>query len=139
MDILKEFDYFLTDLESNITNAAELEYVKQKVEALKQKIVPTQNLEISKCESIERRLGVVEGILKNMQQDIYKEEAFELEIICPFCNSDFTADINDGNDEIECPNCSKIIELDWSGEEGGCCGGGCCGGGCHEHLSDEDM
>ena len=41
-------------------------------------------------------------------------EDFEFEIVCPYCNYEFIADIDEHEDEILCPECNNPIELDWS-------------------------
>ena len=95
----------------------------------------------SKQEELQQRLAKVEGIVNDIENDIYEDEDFNMEISCPYCNYDFTVDIGSGT-EIKCPECNNIIELDWNdeydgiGEEGldfhGCSGScGSCGG-CHD-------
>lgn len=64
------------------------------------------------------------------------KEKFEFEIICPFCDKEFVAEI-DLQSVVKCPECNNLIELSWnSEEENGCCSGHCsschnrCGGDC---------
>jgi hypothetical protein len=62
--------------------------------------------------------------------------AEDFEMICPYCNCEFNAEIGQSKTEIKCPECNNIIELDWNGnpddnnDEIGCSGnchrcGGC--------------
>ena len=46
--------------------------------------------------------------------DQMHDNDYEFEILCPYCNHEFVIgkDTNLEN-EIECPNCHNIIELDW--------------------------
>lgn len=58
--------------------------------------------------------------LNLIKSDIYEDDDgnYDFEIVCPYCNHEFLADIDDDlNDEIECPECHNIIELDWNDEE----------------------
>lgn len=74
------------------------------------------------------------------KKDIYEDEDYDFEIVCPYCNHEFVADIEDElKEEIECPECHNKIELDWDGEDDDCCSGGCCGCGHHDECgSDEE-
>lgn len=98
---------------------------------------------------IANQKGMVERLLKieksveELEQDIYEENSEGMEIICPYCNSEFVVDITTpSNQEIKCPECNNIIELFFDDEEesgnGGCCSGGCCSHGCEDHCHDED-
>ena len=61
-------------------------------------------------------------------------DGFDFEIVCPYCNHEFVADIDFENKrDIECPECHNMIELDFNADEG--CSGDCLG--CHEHYEDE--
>lgn len=91
---------------------------------------------------IERKVDNLEKILKKIEEDIYidedeedddetnqsndkyeysvekipdnNDEDYEFEIMCPYCNHEFiTGKETNLRDEIECPNCHNIIELDW--------------------------
>ena len=51
-------------------------------------------------------------ILRNISNDIYEDED-DFEIVCPYCNFEFIADIDESKTEIICPECENVIELDW--------------------------
>lgn len=95
------------------------------------------------------KISNMEKSLKKIENDIYLDEddedgEYTMEIVCPYCNKDFSVDIDQiaDKDEISCPECKNTIELDW-GKECGCsdCDGecdddcDCCGDNCH---TDED-
>lgn len=88
-----------------------------------------------KQQVIGNKVDMVAKAVDGIQNDIYEDdETYEFEIICPYCNNEFVADINsDVNSDIECPECHNIIELDWNEDE--CCDGQCshCNGCEDEH------
>ena len=99
-----------------------------------------------KQKEIDNRIETVKKAVDGIENDIYEDdETYEFEIMCPYCNHEFIADINsEENLDIECPECHNIIELDWNGEEecGGCCShcDGCEDDDCDcEDENDEDM
>ena len=56
--------------------------------------------------------------LQLIKKDIYEDEDYDFEIVCPYCSHEFVASLEDElKEEIECPECHNIIELDWDGEE----------------------
>lgn len=102
-----------------------------------------------KMERLTNRQSEVEGkvqnfekMLDNIEKDIYMDDSeFDLEIVCPYCNFTFMLDPNETRDEVECPECKNLIEIDWDGEciDDGCnghCAG--CGNGCTDNDIDDD-
>ena len=148
-DLKKEYKNFMEDIEKNIENPKDLEYVKSRAADLfttiLQKLDEIINFKEEKIEAmmkrqeeLEKRFDKVQGIINNIESDIYAEEGFDFEIICPYCDNEFVIEEDDTRTEIECPECKNIIELDWSDnfdEEDGC--GGHCSH-CHGCSSDED-
>ena len=90
---------------------------------------------------VERR--IMSGELSS-EKDIYDEDGFDFEIVCPYCNYEFIIDLDENKSEIECPECKNMIELDWTGnindEKSGCQGSchGCIGCG-DENEEEDDM
>lgn len=88
--------------------------------------------------TINEQISKMEQILNHIKEDIYSEEEFDFEIVCPYCEHEFVVDLDEEKTEIECPECKNMIDLDWSGdldEEG--CSGHCLGcSGC-EDLEDD--
>ena len=67
------------------------------------------------------------------------EDGFDFEIICPYCNAEFIADV-ESKSNIKCPECQNTIELDWNGgEEINPCSGHCssCSSKCGESFFEE--
>lgn len=152
MGILKnEYKSFLDDIEKNIKNKEDLEYVKGRFTSFLDIVLDQMDYimdykkeEIEKLEETQSKLssqiGQMQQIIDNIEKDIYAEDGFDFEIVCPYCNYEFIIDVDENKTEIECPECQNIIELDWSGdidgEDKGCLGN--CSG-CHECDEDDDM
>ena len=153
MGILKnEYKSFLDDIEKNIKNKEDLEYVKKRFATFLDVVLDQMDFimdykkdEIAKLESTQNQLtsqmNQMQQVINNIEKDIYLEDGFDFEIVCPYCNYEFIIDVDENKTEIQCPECENIIELDWSGDvddgEDGQqgCSGSC--NGCHG-CSDED-
>ena len=141
MGVLKDnYTSFLNDIEKNIKDKEDLDYIKirfsQFVDVVLDQmdhIMEYKKEEISTLEKrqkeIETKMDKMEDIINNIEKDIYAEDGFDFEIICPYCNYEFMIDVDENKTEIECPECNNIIELDWTGdteeENTGCPGGNC--------------
>ena len=150
-----EYKSFLDDIEKNIKNKEDLEYIKTRFASfldvvLEQidHIADYKQEEISKLEETQNRLNEqvekMQQVINNIEKDIYSEEGFDFEIVCPYCDHEFIIDVDEEKTEITCPECENVIELDWSGDpeeespnQGGCPGSchGC--NGCEDE--DDDM
>lgn len=87
------------------------------------------------------KMSKMQQVIDHIESDIYAEDGFDFEIVCPYCEHEFVIDADESKDEIECPECKNIIELDWSGdlEEYDECSGHCHGcSGCDDESCDED-
>lgn len=147
-----EYKSFLDDIEKNIKNKEDLEYIKGRFASfldvmLEQMdyIMDYKQEEIEKLEStqkdLDERLQKMQQVIDNIEKDIYAEDGFDFEIVCPYCNYEFIIDVDENRTEIECPECNNIIELDWTGdpdndEQGSNCSGHC--GGCSGCGNDEE-
>lgn len=154
-DLKKEMNKFMTDLEKNIQNKKDLEYIQEKMphlfEAILDEMEKVVNIKEEKMNKImqtqqqlETKVGKMEQIIDNIEKDIYSDEGFDFEIVCPYCDTEFVVDEDDEKTEVKCPNCNNIIELDWTDEEDGCSAGGCshchgCGPVIDEDEDDDDM
>ncbi len=148
-----EFKNILETLENNIKNKEDLELVKIQMFNLYNlffdEISNLENLANSRISELagkqadmEEILKTIEKEVKNISVDIYGEEECEdgeynFTIACPYCNNDFTLEVDELKDEVTCPNCNEVIELDWGHDcdEGDCSS---CGHHCH-HDEDDDM
>ncbi len=150
-DIKNEYKSFLDDIEKKIKNKEDLDFIKlrfaQFVDVVLDKIdyiVDYKNEEMQKLKEsqkqIEEKMSKMQQVIDNIEKDIYVEDGFDFEIVCPYCNSEFVIDMDENKKEVECPDCKNIIELDWSGdiddEPDTGCQGSCHG--CHGCDSDED-
>ena len=159
LNINDEYRKIMSDLESHIKDEEDLKYAKSQLEKLSMMFINemenmTQTYETKlddldvRQAQLEQKLKEVQSALDNIEKDIYdgemEEGTCEFEITCPYCNHEFVAELDEVRDEIQCPDCKNIIELDWehSCEDDGCTGG--CSG-CHgcsdeeENDDDEDM
>ena len=152
MNILKEeYKKFLDDIESNIKDKEDLEYIKKRFSTFLDKVLnhidyivgfkkqEIEDLEDTQNKIIER-IDKMQNVLDNIEKDIYSDEGFDFEVICPYCNYEFIIDMDEEKTEIECPECKNIIELDWSGDlNEDECTGDCAGcSGCDIQKNDEE-
>ena len=158
MGLLKnEYKSFLDDIEKNITNKKDLEYVKSRFTSFLDVMIDQMDYimtykkdEIEKLEEtqkqIEERMSKMQQVIDNIEKDIYSEDGFDFEIVCPYCNYEFIIDMDEDRTEVTCPECNNIIELDWSGDVvvvdqgwlGHCSGCSGCGGSSEDENIDED-
>lgn len=151
-ELKNEYKSFLDDIEKNIKDEKDLEYIKMRFAdfmdiVLKELDSISSNKEekINQLEETQKQLDEkmqkIQQVIDNIEKDIYSDEGFDFEIVCPYCNYEFIIDMDENKKEIECPECENIIELDWSGDidneneiEG--CNGNC--GSCQDCEQDED-
>ena len=92
--------------------------------------------------NLEIRMSKLENSIKRIEEDIYIDDDYEFEIICPYCNYEFTVDMDEDKKEVTCPECKNIIELDMTGDlddECMCGSDGCSGcNGCSIDEEDEE-
>lgn len=154
MSLLKnEYKSFLDDIEKNIKDKDDLEYIKQRFSAFMDVVLnqmdSIMNYKDEKINELEKmqneldaRMAKMQQVIDHIEKDIYDEDGFDFEIVCPYCNYEFVIDLDENKSEIECPECKNMIELDWTGniddEQSGC--GGSCHGchGCGEEDEEED-
>lgn len=165
-DLNQKYDKILLELKKNINDEKEYEFVKNKFSELAMMFIDSMDklMEIeNRQKKMDKKLAVMQDVLEKIEDDIYiddddeeddddcdcdcgcnmkHDEECEFEIVCPYCDNEFIAD-NDftDKDEIECPKCHNIIELDWDDE---CCDGECecCGSQCshdEEKISDNSV
>ena len=137
-DIKGKYKKILEDLENNIKDPKDLLYTKEKFMELTMifmdivdRLTALTDARIKEVEErqeeINNRINSVQSMVDEIEGDIYEDDdEYEFEIICPYCNYEFTTDIEDGEkEEVKCPNCNNMIELDWNAEEEFSCGGDC--------------
>lgn len=152
----EKYNKIIEDISKNIKDEKELQFVKEKMNELSAIFINMFNQVNNSSEKritdleknqkgLEEKINKVEKFIEDMKKDIYDEydeEDYEFEIICPYCNHIFTSEIKtEENEEIECPECHNIIELDWNLDdcESGCYScHGCSSCGSHGIIDEED-
>ena len=145
----EKYSKIIKDIEKSISDEKEREIVLKKVSELSfmymDVIDRISNVNSERMDDIEKhqdkldeKIGKVKDTVDLIKKDIYEDEDYDFEIVCPYCNHEFVADVEDElKEEIECPECHNIIELDWDEEEG--CGGCCSSCGiCDEEDEEEN-
>ena len=145
----EEYLKIIKAIEEHISDKEERKYVIKKMSELSSLYIDIidrvtdvnskrmENLEKHQ-EEIDSKLSKVKNTVDLIKKDIYEDDDYDFEIVCPYCNHEFVADIEDElKEEIRCPECHNIIELDWDedDEEEGC--SGCCSS-CHGHDECEE-
>lgn len=149
-ELSQRFNAIISDIEKNLKNKEDVEYVKAQITNVAVLFMDTidvltqineqkiQKIE-QKQEELDKKLSKVDTIVNGIEKDIYEEDdnSYDFEIVCPYCNHEFVADIDStGKDEVQCPECKNIIELDWNMEEEACTGDCSC---CHGECEEEDF
>lgn len=152
MSVLSDnYKRIISEIEGKISNPDELEFVKEKVSELSMVFMDIIDSLTEKADEkirqieekqkqIEDKMSQVESVVNEIESDIYEEDDgnFDFEIVCPYCNYEFVAEIN-GKNEITCPECNNIIELDWNEEDDESCLGHCSGcHGCEEEFDEDE-
>lgn len=150
-DINGKYKQIMEDLDSNIKDPEQLNFVKDKFSELSMLFIDmldrVTRLTDNKIQEIEtrqqdilNRINSVQEMVDEIEGDIYEDdENYEFEIVCPYCNYEFTTDIEDENkEEIVCPECHNTIELDWNPDEEMGCLGSCSHCESHCGVAEED-
>ena len=134
-NIKKRLNEIVEDIEKNIKNKDDLEYIKSQIYNISllfldelDKVVETHlgrlNVLLEREKRLTRRVENMEIVVKSLERDMRMSENIsednDFEILCPYCNTEFVEDFSNGfKHEVRCPECDNIIELDWN-ENGGC-------------------
>lgn len=144
------FNAIIAKIEERITNPEELEFIKQQIADISilyidelNKIIDLSERRVNQVyenqKILEKKLTDLEKGMSTIEKELFVEDDYDFEIVCPYCNYEFLTDINSNKKEIECPECHNMIELDWNGEENECADGHCstCNGCAHEQEDEE--
>lgn len=142
-NIKEELQNFLDDLDKNIKNKDDLNYIKLRTTKLFDTFISEidtlvdykdkQLKEILKRqEKEEQKLDELQRKVDNIYRDIYEDDEEDFSISCPYCGEEFNAYLDEDLTEITCPECNNVIELDWNGnpDEEPYNGQDGCGGNC---------
>jgi uncharacterized Zn-finger protein len=146
-DLKQEMSNFFKDIDENIKDEKEQLYLKKRTAELVdfmmneiEKIINYKeeklNTIIKKQEQTDHIIEILNDKMDNIYEDIYDETVeSDFLVTCPYCNCEFDADVDEDVNEIRCPECGNLIELDWNGnpnddDQDNGCNGGCshCGG-----------
>ena len=130
-DLKKRFKEILQNIEKNVSNKEDLDYVKTQVynismlflnelDKLAEVNVVKLNTMLDREKELESKIEHMEKIINKLEKEIYSpdDDDSDFEIICPYCNSEFIEDFRNGiKNEVRCPECDNIIELDWNESE----------------------
>lgn len=150
-NLKKRFNEILEELEKNIKNKEDLDYIKSQVysismlfldevDKLTELSLDRLNVMIDREKELAKKIAKMEKIINNLEKEVFVAPEGDFEIICPYCNTEFIEDLAGGmENEVRCPECGNVIELDWH-EEDGCCGHHCGGEcSCDDCEADEEI
>ena len=155
-NLTNEYQKLLKNLEQNIKNKDDIEYVRSELmnlfiiffnelSDLKDLYQLKMDTILEHQDNFYKKINKIENSINNIKKDIYMDETSDFEILCPYCGNEFVIELDEIRDEVECPNCKNTIELDWNNiDEDGCDGGcsNCNGYNClddYDEDEDEDM
>ena len=120
-DLNNKYKNIINEIEEKIKNPEELEFVKGKFTELSvffidiiDKLTSMTDARLSEIEEnqreIDNRILKVQNIVNNIEDDIYSDdENYEFEIICPYCNYQFIADVDSEINEEKTTRSMEII------------------------------
>jgi len=154
-ELSNKYREIMNELDNKITDEEQLNFVKNKLsemsiifldiidrmsEIVEEKVSDIENGQ----KNVEKKLAKIENVIDVLEKDMY-DDNIETEVICPYCNNEFLAEMGDEDEtEIECPECHNIIELgmnydeDFDNGTSGCTGRCHFCGGCNSSDSDEE-
>lgn len=146
----EQFNAIIAKIEERIQDEEELNFIKERIAEISMLYIDELNKIMDLSERrvnqvyenqkiLEQKMADIERGMGNIQKELYLDDEYDFEIVCPYCNHEFVSDIGADIKEVECPECHNIIELDWNQEEEECTGhcGGCHG--CGHDEEDDDM
>lgn len=144
----KKYKKVISNVEKNLKNKEDVEYVKSQIDELVNafskdftNIEELVNKVTNRQNEVEEKMNKVEKLVDSIEKDIYLEDEYDLEIVCPYCNFSFMLDSEERKTEVECPECNNVIEIDWDGDsfDDSCIGDcACCGHDCMELQEEEE-
>ena len=124
-ELQKEFKKILANIEKHLSNEQDVEYVKEQffkaytlfldeVDELQQSTNKRIDAIAVKHQVVEAKLAQMESALEHIQKEIYEEDEYDADIICPYCGVEFTIEASGEEQEsIVCPACNNEIDLEW--------------------------
>ena len=142
-DITERCKQIIQELENNIKNPENLEFAKTGVynllETFLQEVEKIQENAENRIKKLVQNQINLDKRISTIENDIYEDEDGEMEIICPYCNHEFSVECDELKEEIVCPECNNTIELDWHDDHScSCCDDNCNCDDCEEDNDYED-
>lgn len=115
----KRYNEVIEELNKNMESESDSQYAKMVITELTLMYLDEVNkLEKAyekKIQLCNLRLAELEQRIEGLENDIFDEEDDDgsICISCPYCNADIILDSSTPENEIECPECKNMIELDW--------------------------
>ena len=102
----EKYSKIIKDIEKSISDEKEREIVLKKVSELSfmymDVIDRISNVNSERMDDIEKhqdkldeKIGKIKETVDLIKKDIYEDEDYDFEIVCPYCNHEFVADIED--------------------------------------------
>jgi len=155
-DLTNEYNNIMAEVEARIQNKEDMKFIKEKINQIFMmflekidNIADKYNTEIEhimeRHNKLENQMARLENSMSMIERDIYEDDSmYDFEVICPYCNHEFATEFDASAEDVQCPECKNVIELDWNGgaheHHEGCCDHGCghdCSG-CEEDCDDEE-
>ncbi len=128
-NLKKKFNQILEDIEKNIKNKEDLDYIKSQIynisilfldelDKLSELNLGRLNVMIDREKELSKKIAKMEKMISEIEKEVFSPSDCDFEIICPYCNADFIEEFSEENPhEVKCPECGNNIELDWNDEE----------------------
>ena len=150
-ELQDNFKKIMDDLEANIENKKDLDYIKKQVYQISILFIDEldkmadlnmnkMNAMIERHKELNDRIAKLESTMNTIEKELFVDEWSDFEITCPYCNHEFAVDFSKGvQKEVTCPECDNVIELDWNQEVEQDCMGHCasCESNCVENENEE--
>ena len=104
-DLQKKLNKIISDIEKNLKNKEDLEYVKNQIyniytifldefDELETKCNEKMENILIKCKVLDDRMSEIEDSIDKIESDIYikENEEFDFDVTCPYCDSEISVD-----------------------------------------------
>ena len=114
-------------LEKNIKDEAELNNAKEQIDIIVKDVIENYDNIFNKYDEkidyleklqndSERRIDDLEKRIKYFEK-LLEMEDYDIFITCPYCGFEFQTEYDESIEEIPCPECGRLIDIDWSDDE----------------------
>ena len=104
-DLQKKLNKVISDIEKNLKNKEDLEYVKTQIyniytifldefDEIESKYNERMENILIKCKVLDDRMNEIEDSIEKIESDIYVKvnEEFDFDVICPYCDAEFSVE-----------------------------------------------